>query len=151
MAPRVSAICLIRREHLALAAWVEAKGGLVEEHDGGLVDERPRDAKALAHPTAVPTYRRTGSLGEPGLGEQDARRLARAHPGVPEEPGVVAEELLAALALRVPGALGQSADALTDLGRLRVRNPGDRERAGIRFQHCREHPNRGRLAGSVRT
>src|SRR6188508_154443 len=92
-------------EHLPLSARVEAKGGLVEKHDGGLVDERPCDAKALAHPAAVAADRRPSSLGEPGLGEKRARRLPRALPRVSEEACVVAKELLAALALGIAGAL----------------------------------------------
>src|SRR5262249_27732919 len=69
---------------------------------------------------------------------------------VSEKPGVVAEELLAGLALGITGALRQHAHALPDLERAGVRGPRDRERAGVGPQHGRQHADDGRLPGPVR-
>ena len=40
-------------KHLALSGGVQPEGRLVEEDDGGIVDQRPHDAEPLAHAAAV--------------------------------------------------------------------------------------------------
>ena len=78
-----SMLCVVRSDRLArgvevaedlpeadAALRVEARGGLVEEEDGGVVQDRPRDHQALREPARERHHGRLGALGEAELHQQ---------------------------------------------------------------------------------
>src|SRR4051812_14493981 len=51
--PAASGLCAQQVTHPADARWVEAVGGLVEDQDLGIAEQRRGDREALAHPHRV--------------------------------------------------------------------------------------------------
>src|SRR2546426_11822912 len=102
-------------EHLSLPGRIQAERRLVEEDDSRVVDERATDAEPLPHAAAVGRNQRASSLVKPHLVEELVRHRAGSGPRVSVEPTVKGQVLLTGLTYRIPGALGQHADAPPDL------------------------------------
>ena len=142
---------LDKREQLCLTARVKPERGLVQEHDTGVVDQRPSDAESLAHAVAVRVDQRGTPSSEPDVVQQPLGDLAclGARPTV--ELPEIGQVLGSRRVPREPQALGKNADAAADpIGLLRT-DPVDLKPAGCRFEDGREDTDRRGLARSIGT
>jgi hypothetical protein len=129
---------------------IQARRGLVEDDDLGIVDERARDEEPPLHPARELLDRRIGLLGElhklqelpgPLLGDLARQvEVAPVHEEVLQDLEVVVQIVL----------LGDDPDAALDLALvLRDLEPRDRELPAGRDGRAVEHLHRGGLAGAV--
>jgi hypothetical protein len=72
------------------ALGVEAVGGLVEDEDAGVADQRSRDAQPLTHPERVALDRATAGRGESHQGKDLVGPLKRNAAGPADDAQVVA-------------------------------------------------------------
>ena len=137
--------------HRGAALGVEAGGGLVEEEDVGVVDQRRGQVEPALHPPRVGL-----DLAVDGGADVDEAEHLR-HAGQafvapePVEPALEVEELSARLAVVESGVLEGDADLEADLlGIAGHVVAGDESPAPRRAQQGAEHADQRRLAGAVR-
>ena len=131
---------------------IEAGGGLVEEQDLGLVNEPEGDVEAPALASRIGRDLPIGEFGEVEHRGELFRPLAHGVE-IPSVEAALEDEVLPA-GRHVVGAtrLADVADPLTHLLRLaRDVGAGHARRARVDGQQRREHPERRRLSGSVRS
>ena len=129
---------------------VEPGGGLVEDEDLGVRDERPRDGEPTLHPARQRVHLVMGPLGELGELEELLGSFPDDAAGQVEVPAVD-HEVVEDGQLEVERVLlGHDADPAPDLrpvvGRVHAEHP---QRPVRHRGHARDHPHGGRLAGTV--
>ena len=133
--------------HVAGAGRVEAVGGLVEDEQPGLGEQRGGQAEPLPHAEGEPAQPVIGDVGESDLLERgvEVGRAVAAQPGQRGQVGPRGERRVEARAVHESGdAVGQ--------GELATRwCAEDLERAGIGRREPEDQTEQGRLAGAVRT
>ena len=97
-------------EHLVTGRGVEAVGGLVEQHQPGVVDERLGELGLLLHAGGVAAHRPVALLGEPDVAQHLGGPLAGGHPGQARHHRQVDDEVARAHVRRQAVVLGQVAD-----------------------------------------
>ncbi len=129
---------------------VEPRGGLVEDHQVRLVDERARDGEAALHAAGERLYLVLGALVQLHELEQLVRSLARRGPGDVEVSGVHLQVLAhGELGVEVVD-LRHHAEARLDLACLRARiHADDAERAVAERAGTRDHAHGAGLPGTV--
>ena len=132
------------------AAGVKARGGLVEEQDGRLGDERRGEVEPAPHPAGVGldgTARRVDQV--EALEQRLAARpcLAARHAVEPADHRQVLEPRQVLVDGRV---LAGESDLLAQLGRVADHvEAGDGSRSAVRLEQRGENPHERRLAGAV--
>ena len=138
------------REQLLHARRVDGDRRLVEDQDGGLLDQRVGDAEALAHAAGVRLGLAVGGVLEADLVEQLVDPGLRDGPGDAVELGGVAQVLAAREAAVEPDVVGQVADLALDRERLAGRiQADDADDAAGRLGEAEQHEHGRRLARAV--
>ena len=128
-------------EHVVAAGGVETVGGLVEQHQLGVVDQRLRELDPLLHAGGVAAHRPVALLVEPDVAQDVGRPLAGGGRRQPRHPGHVDAELGGGHVGRQAVVLGHVADPLADRralgarrrGRARGRSPRSRSSSPSRI------------------
>ena len=132
------------------ALHVEAGGGLVEEEDPWLVDERQREVEPPAHAARVAADLAIRRLGQPDPGDQLVAAAQRVGLGEPVHSRLESHVLARGQELVERRLLKGDADHVAHLGPLLDDVVArDSRRAGRRRQQRREHVHRRRLARPV--
>ena len=146
-----AALLADRSDHVPEGApglWIESGGGLVEEHQLGVVHQRERDREPL-----LLAARELARLAVALLLEADDREHALGAPvgRLPVEPGIQIEQLARRQPLEERGRLELNADP--QLHRARIGPDGHAQNldpASVGLGQPLDHLERGRLAGAVR-
>src|SRR5439155_22326684 len=131
--------------------WIERARRLVEVDDLRLVEQGARDGYLLAHPLAESRNPPVPHLRELHDAEVVVDRSPQGRAGQPVQPAVVAQVLAGRELVVQAGRLGQDAADGADAPRFGAKaHAVDPRGAGRRHHQTREHPNGGRLAGTIR-
>lgn len=136
----------------AAAARVEARGGLVEEHDGGGADERHREVELALHAAGVGRHRLARRHGQAELVEQLRGAASPGRTAQVVQVGHEAQVLGAGEEVvdgrDLAGDADGGADGVTVVGDV---VPGDADGARVGPEQGGQHAHRGGLAGAVGT
>ena len=132
--------------HPAHALGIEAVGGLVEDQDLGIAEQRVGEAEALAHAERV----LADALAGRGLVEADElQQRVDALRRDAHRLGGDGERLAAAAAGVLRRGVEQDADAAAGVRQVAVAPAEDPGGAAVGLGEADEHPHRGGLAGAV--
>ena len=138
------------REHFFAAFGIEAVGGLVEEEEFGIVDERLREFDALLHAGGVGPDESVALFVESDMSQCFGGTFACGGGGEPRHAAHVGHEVGGGHIYRKAIVLGEVADELSDLERMGERvDAEDFDRAGGRGEEAEEDADEGGLAGAV--
>src|ERR1019366_2435348 len=137
-------------EHFLAAFGVEAVGGLVEEEEFGIVDERLRELDALLHAGGVAADEAVALLVEADVTERLGGAFARGGGGEAGHAAHVGHEVGGGHIYRKAVVLGEVADELADLERVGERvHAQNFEGTGGGGEEAEEDADEGGFAGAV--
>ncbi len=133
--------------HVQPLPRIHAVEGLVEQQDARLVDERPGELGALAHPLGIRADRAVGRLGQLDRGDRLIGGASRI--GDALELGIEQGEFVAGQIARDRLALGHQPHIAIDVRVAERRSTGDAHDPRGRGEQTGEQMQQGRLAGAV--
>ena len=140
-----------QRQHLVAPRRIQAVGGLIEQEQPGVVDQRLGELDPLAHARGVATHGPIALLVEPHVPEDLRGPLASGPTGQPGHRRHVGHEIGGRHVRWQAVVFGHVADELADLDALSDHvEVHDRRRPGRGRQQAEEDLEEGALAGAVR-